>query len=333
MCGAAGHLLYANLTDQIFGTTGTWNLKQCTSPECGLIWLDPAPLEEDLGKAYKIYFTHEPAAAPASAQSLSSYQRAVQLVKSAYVSKRFGYQSDTGKPFHWILALPIYLSALHRAAMDMRYGHLLGVKRGRILDVGCGAGELLKLAKEVGWNGEGIEVDPEAVKAARGKGLTVYLGQLADRHYPDGTFDLVQMSHVIEHVDRPLELLRECHRVLGDGGLLVIWTPNTESLGHRIFSERWAGLDPPRHLNLWNSNSLRKLVMKAGFLSIQLSTNVRMTPFVVSGGWFSRVHKAIPRQISSFESRFYSCAVGVIEQLLLKRMPFAGEELILEARK
>src|SRR5260370_27105871 len=62
LCGTAGKLLHAGLTDRLFSAPGVWQLKQCPRAECGLVWPDPAPLEEDLGLAYQMYYTHpEPA--------------------------------------------------------------------------------------------------------------------------------------------------------------------------------------------------------------------------------------------------------------------------------
>ena len=53
LCRGEGKCLYSNLTDRLFGAPGEWNLKRCTNPGCGLVWLDPMPIEEDIGKAYQ----------------------------------------------------------------------------------------------------------------------------------------------------------------------------------------------------------------------------------------------------------------------------------------
>src|SRR4051794_30542524 len=58
LCKAAGTPLYKDLKDFFFDVSGTWNLKQCSEKTCGLIWLDPMPLPEDLHLAYQNYFTH-----------------------------------------------------------------------------------------------------------------------------------------------------------------------------------------------------------------------------------------------------------------------------------
>jgi hypothetical protein len=58
LCGGVGRLVHAHLEDRLFGAPGAWNLKECSDKECGLVWLDPMPLLEDLPKAYTHYYTH-----------------------------------------------------------------------------------------------------------------------------------------------------------------------------------------------------------------------------------------------------------------------------------
>src|SRR2546429_421611 len=58
VCGGRGTLLYEDLNDRLFGAPGVWNVKRCPNPACGLLWLDPMPDEEDIGKAYAEYYTH-----------------------------------------------------------------------------------------------------------------------------------------------------------------------------------------------------------------------------------------------------------------------------------
>src|SRR5690348_6884927 len=60
LCKASGKLLYEGLTDRLFDAPGSWSLKLCPNPSCGLIWLDPMPIESDIAKAYERYYTHEP---------------------------------------------------------------------------------------------------------------------------------------------------------------------------------------------------------------------------------------------------------------------------------
>src|SRR5882672_7808154 len=56
LCGHAGAMLYEDLHDRLFSTEGSWNMSRCLA--CGLLWLDPAPVEEDIHLAYGTYYTH-----------------------------------------------------------------------------------------------------------------------------------------------------------------------------------------------------------------------------------------------------------------------------------
>jgi hypothetical protein len=59
ICGSQGELLYQDLKDRIFSAPGKWNFLKCPNFECGLMWLDPMPLKEDIFRAYQNYFTHK----------------------------------------------------------------------------------------------------------------------------------------------------------------------------------------------------------------------------------------------------------------------------------
>ena len=58
VCGAPGEVLYAGLRDRLFSAPGEWNIKRCSNTSCGLLWLDPMPLETEVWKAYENYYTH-----------------------------------------------------------------------------------------------------------------------------------------------------------------------------------------------------------------------------------------------------------------------------------
>ena len=140
----------------------------------------------------------------------------------------------------------------------------------QLLDVGCGSGYRLRRMAEAGWKVEGIDFDQQAVKMARSKGFEVRCGSLVEASYPADTFDVVSMYHVIEHVDNPLNVLRECIRILRPGGRLVLATPNIQSWGHKRFGVAWRGLEPPRHLHLFSSAALNALLASAGFAGTSL---------------------------------------------------------------
>lgn len=271
LCGGAGDALYSGLRDRNYSAPGVWGLRRCPQSHCGLLWLDPQPIEEDIGKAYASYYTH---AQPSPGMSV--VRDAVYGVWAAYLRLRFGYTQGVGPTWRAVfapLALlhPGGLEELDSAAM------YLSAPRGRekVLDVGCGSGVLLARMKSLGWDAEGVEIDPGGVAAARARGVTVHQGQLADANFPDHHFDAVHSAHVIEHVYDPAALLRECYRILKPGGRLIIITPNTASWGHRKFGSAWLNLDPPRHLILFNTATLRAAAERQGFAVERLDSTIR----------------------------------------------------------
>ena len=333
LCGTGGEPLYEGLKDRVFNAPGEWNLKRCPNPECGLLWLDPMPLQEDIGKAYENYFTHAaPEDTPPSAQ-FAARRRAAEFCRSAYRAWRFNYGDDAGKPLRWLLALPILLSRIECDGLDIPLRYLAGPEKGRMFDVGCGDGSVLKLAQELGWNAEGVDFDARAVDTARLKGLSVRLGGLAEQRYLDESFDLVLMSHVIEHIYDPAATFREIRRVLRPGGTLAVTTPNAGSWGHSHFGAAWRGLEAPRHLQIFNGKTLAALARSAGFARFALSTTLRITPYVfVQSRLLRRTGNgdggpALPSDLAIGRLAAFA------EMLMRIWNPLAADELLLEARK
>ncbi|HEX9992224.1 MAG TPA: class I SAM-dependent methyltransferase [Acidimicrobiales bacterium] len=148
----------------------------------------------------------------------------------------------------------------------------------RVLDVGCGDGFHLALLAEHGpgsWRLEGIDVDERAVEAARKRGLEVHHGRIEDAGLPGAGYDLALLIQTVEHVADPPGLLRAVHGVLRPGGRLLVVTDNTGSLDFRLFRSRhWGGYHFPRHWNLFDERSLRRLAEVTGFEVASLSTMV-----------------------------------------------------------
>lgn len=259
VCGAHGVKLYEGLTDQWFGVPGLWNLKRCPNTQCGLVWLDPMPTKKDVWKAYKAYFTHKDYSSNVSRQYINFLdQLAAKLCRLLYkiIMRVTNWRKKEKK---W---------SVKKDSMFLGSGT---PGRSRLLDVGCGKGDLMIRMRQQGWNVEGLEVDADAFEYGRSiNGLTVHLGSLESIQFPDHTFDVITSNHVIEHVHDPIALIRECLRVLKPGGQLILATPNIESFGHQVFERNWSHLDPPRHLQLFTMKSLRECAARAGFKSIEV---------------------------------------------------------------
>jgi 2-polyprenyl-3-methyl-5-hydroxy-6-metoxy-1,4-benzoquinol methylase len=88
-------------------------------------------------------------------------------------------------------------------------------------------------------------------------------------------FEAITAHHVIEHMHGPQAFLKECMRILRPDGILILTTPNINSLGHKIFNKYWRELDVPRHLYLFSTSSLKMFVENHGFRISQLRTTAR----------------------------------------------------------
>lgn len=147
------------------------------------------------------------------------------------------------------------------------------VPGGRLLDLGTGAGRYLHSMKELGWVAVGLDLDLSLLAYAhRSKNLEMVVGRAEAVPFRQGTFDVVVMRHVLEHLPAPADALRQIRRVLKVGGLLRVETPNVDSLQARWFASNWFHLDAPRHLVLYSPNTLEATLEKAGFAVLGLRT-------------------------------------------------------------
>ncbi|HUB76666.1 MAG TPA: class I SAM-dependent methyltransferase [Solirubrobacteraceae bacterium] len=131
-----------------------------------------------------------------------------------------------------------------------------GIAPGRVLDIGCGVGELLSRYAELGWRPCGVEPEQRAAELARRRGADVHTGTLDDQPWEPGSFDLVVFSHSLEHIPDPLAALRTARDLLAPGGAIAIHAPNWACWQRRVFRGRWFHLDLPRHRQHFSPRSL-----------------------------------------------------------------------------
>jgi 2-polyprenyl-3-methyl-5-hydroxy-6-metoxy-1,4-benzoquinol methylase len=148
------------------------------------------------------------------------------------------------------------------------------VPEGKLIDIGCASGELMRQAERLGWKAEGVELAPHLSDTARKRGLAVKTGTLEDAHYPDATFDAATLLDVIEHLEDPLATLAEIHRILRPGGVLVIETPNWNSVYRRILRRWWAALQPRLHLLYLDPQSASNMLKFASFQTLEVTTEI-----------------------------------------------------------
>ena len=262
VCGSAMRtLLYKSLTDKVFFCApGRWTLYRCT--DCNSAFLDPRPTTATIALAYSSYFTHELASDDAPQSRMGRIKRGI---RNGYLNARYQVQLQPAiLAGRWITPL---LPAKRRA-IDEFVRHLPQKKGGKVADIGCGNGQFLRIARDLGWQAWGVDLDPKAVETAKKTGATVLQGGFPDTGLPSEHFDVVTLSHVIEHVHDPIAALKEAFRILKPGGQIWVATPNLESFGHARFGRDYIQIDSPRHLVLFTLASLSSLLADTGFTNV-----------------------------------------------------------------
>jgi SAM-dependent methyltransferase len=177
-----------------------------------------------------------------------------------------------------------------RVRMWRRRLLLLEARRGRgaLLDVGCGDGLFLKVARDAGWSVEGIEFSPEGARlSSRRLGRPVAVGDLAAVSGLKGPFDVVTLWHVLEHLVSPASLLDAASLRLRPDGLLVAAVPNLDNLPMRAAYRLARGRPLPLyedgarepHLSHFSPVTLRDFLGRRGLETIEVRADLcALTP-------------------------------------------------------
>jgi SAM-dependent methyltransferase len=138
-----------------------------------------------------------------------------------------------------------------------------------VLDVGCGTGEFLISLRRRGIDVHGVEPSAFAASYAAGVGLDIFHGDVGE-YSPGRTFDLITLWNVIEHLRKPADDLNRLRQLLAPGGTIVILTPDVGSHQAHAFGRDWAGLEVPKHLQLFDGSSVRALAANAGLSQVRV---------------------------------------------------------------
>lgn len=147
------------------------------------------------------------------------------------------------------------------------------VGRGRLLEYGCGPALVGQVAVDDGWQVEAIDVGEWIRRLQPERSFPLHVGTLAEQDWPDGHFDAVYAQDVLEHLQRPLDELRELARLLRSGGVIYVHVPNYASLTIRLGVSRFAYNEPLGHLNYFTPRTLARMLERAGFGRIRLGSD------------------------------------------------------------
>ncbi len=131
---------------------------------------------------------------------------------------------------------------------------------GRLLDIGCSSGAFMHAAQQQGWSTEGLEIGRASARHAAEKlGVPVHQGSLYDFDAAPGSYDAIVFLEVIEHLEYPLGALARIEKWLRPGGVLLVSTPNYDSLYRRLFGTCWWVVNcEDEHIQFFNRQSLEK---------------------------------------------------------------------------
>jgi len=239
VCGARAAMFWRRAGDHLLGGPRCFQAVRCA--RCGTVRLDPRPSAEEMARHY--------------------------------LPTTYARGADAGS------GMSERLDASNRDIARRATAAASPEAPRRVLDIGCGDGRFLAAMAELGWSGEGVETDPVAAAIARERtGFPIHLGELSTLHAAPGSFGLVSLIHVIEHVADPRALLGEVRSLLSRDGTLTIVVPNAGSLEAALFRSCWYPLDLPRHYWGFNPHTLTRLLETSGFAA----PSIRHFPFVNS---------------------------------------------------
>lgn len=179
-----------------------------------------------------------------------------------------------------------YFSPITRA----RYNHLLDQfevyrNTNRILDIGCGHGFFLEVAKERGWEVFGTELSEAAIADCESKGIQMHKGKINNDSFDSDSFDIVVSIEMIEHINYPVDYVTQIQRILRKGGFCYITTPNFNSLLRYYLKEKYDVIEYPNHLCYYAKKTLGNLFSSSGLQPLSIkTTGFSLTRFRTSKG-------------------------------------------------
>jgi SAM-dependent methyltransferase len=186
-----------------------------------------------------------------------------------------------------------------------------------------------------GWEVCGVEPSAAASRIAPPSSpIQIHYTSLHEALFPLNYFDAITLSHVIEHVAEPAKLLALCRAFLRPGGIISLSTPNTLSMGHRLFQKYWYPLDLPRHLHLFSPDSMAVLLRDGSFQSICIrSISKSASATFLSSVALASKQTLFPQGLARIFGIPLAAAFHLVEAYRDRRGAGCGEEVFASAVK
>lgn len=216
-------------------TKEDFQIQSCKS--CGFKFTSPRPTESEIIRYYK------------SEDYISHTNTKTGLIHRLY---------------HWVRSYTL----IKKLQLVMHHS----VKKGTILDFGCGVGAFLSVCKKNGWNTFGIEPDPDARKVAKDTNDISSASSISDfdSTFPNEKFDAITMWHVLEHIHDTDAFFSFVSKRLNDKGALLIAVPNCSSYDAKKYGAFWAAYDVPRHLYHFTPKDMKTLFESKGYKQVKV---------------------------------------------------------------
>jgi 2-polyprenyl-3-methyl-5-hydroxy-6-metoxy-1,4-benzoquinol methylase len=169
-----------------------------------------------------------------------------------------------------------------------RMESVTGPSSGRkLIDVGCSYGLFLDAAKARGWNTYGVELSDYQRGEAMKNHPNICGREIRDCGYAEGSFDVMTMFDVVEHLATPSAFLRDAYRIIKPGGYFVACTPNLESIQSKLFGKYWLNF-ARMHFYYFTPKTLRATLERVGFKIVKVERHKRIIRPINAIAWMKK---------------------------------------------
>jgi 2-polyprenyl-3-methyl-5-hydroxy-6-metoxy-1,4-benzoquinol methylase len=253
-------------------------------PRCGVALTAAARIERRMIDREPLAACPLCAAPTASARPLEKYQKD-HLVRCSRCGFNFSLLIPSAEDYERVYGAYNYEAEdAARSAINIENERALVErlmpykKSGKVLDIAAGAGRFLVHFRDRGFEPYATEFSEPMCQYLEQRGITTFRGGLFPQGAPEGAFDVLVFTEIIEHINNPREVLAEIHRLLRPGGCLYLTTPNFDSLERRIIGPSWGMLMWPEHITYWTPKHLHRALRAGGFRKKSLKTQ-NISPF------------------------------------------------------